>query len=61
MISSFYNRSKFSKGQVIEIEGIKGEVTNVDSTSLELKTGETKTIIPLNILQTKQVILFENK
>lgn len=61
MISSFYNKSKFTKGQVIEIEGIKGEVTNVDSTSIELKTGETKTIIPLNILQTKQVILFENK
>jgi hypothetical protein len=61
MISSFYSKNKFKEGQVIEIDGVKGEIISVDNTSISIKTADSKTIIPLNLLQTKQVILFDKK
>ena len=45
---------------MIEIDGVKGQISSVDQTSIVVNTGETKTIFPLNILQTNKVILFEN-
>lgn len=59
MISSFYSKNKFKEGQVIEIDGVRGEIISVDNTSISIKTTDSKTIIPLNLLQTKQVILFD--
>lgn len=59
MISSFYSKNKFKEGQLIEIDGVKGEVIGVDNTSISIKTADSKTIIPLSLLQTKQVILFD--
>jgi small-conductance mechanosensitive channel len=59
MLSSFYSKNKYKEGQVIELDGIKGTITSIDQTSIVVKTGETSTVFPLNILQTKNVILFD--
>lgn len=60
MLSSFYTKNKFKEGQIIEIDGIKGQISSVDQTSIVVNTGESKTVFPLNILQTNKVVLFEN-
>jgi hypothetical protein len=59
MISSFYSKNKFVVGQTIEIEGIKGSVLAIDNISITIQTEDSKTIMPLNILQTKQVKFFD--
>ncbi|MEZ0485664.1 mechanosensitive ion channel family protein [Fibrella aquatica] len=55
LLSSFYSKNKFKEGQTIRIEGITGQIISVDSTSLTLKTGESTTTIPMQLLQTKTI------
>lgn len=55
ILSSFYSKNKFKEGQTIQIEGITGQIIQVDSTSLTLQTGESTTTIPMQLLQTKTV------
>ena len=58
ILSSFYSKNKFKEGQLIAIDGVKGEILVMDSTSITLLTGDTQTIFPLSVLQTKNVELF---
>jgi len=58
ILSSFYSKNKFKEGQIVGIDGIKGEIVSMDTTSITLRTGETQTIFPLSILQTKNVEMF---
>lgn len=60
MLSSFYTKNKFKEGQIIEIDGVKGIISSIDNTSIIVNTGESKTVFPLNILQTSKVILLES-
>ncbi|MEZ0540536.1 mechanosensitive ion channel family protein [Fibrella arboris] len=55
ILSSFYSKNKFREGQTIRIEGIMGQIIQVDSTSLTLQTGESTTTIPMQMLQTKTI------
>ncbi|NID11522.1 mechanosensitive ion channel family protein [Fibrivirga algicola] len=55
ILSSFYAKNKFKEGQTIRIEGITGQVLQVDNTSLTLRTGESTTTIPMQMLQTKTI------
>lgn len=55
ILSSFYSKNKFKEGQTIRIEGITGQIIQVDSTSLTLQTGESTTTIPMQMLQTKTI------
>lgn len=59
IISSFYSKNKYKEGQIIEIDGVKGEIIAMDNTSLTLQTGESKTVFPLQVLQSKKIIIFE--
>lgn len=59
MLSSFYSKSKYKQGQTIEIEGVKGVISSVDQTSIVVDTGNSKTVFPLNILQTQKVVFFD--
>lgn len=58
ILSSFYTKNKFKEGQTVGIDGIKGEIIAMDTTSITLRTGDTQTILPLSILQTKNVEMF---
>ncbi len=55
LLSSFYTKNKFKEGQRIRVEGISGQIVSVDSTTLTLKTGDSITTIPMQLLQTKTV------
>ena len=58
ILSSFYSKNKFKEGQTVGIDGIKGEIISMDTTSITLRTGDTQTIFPLSILQTKNIEIF---
>ena len=58
VLSSFYTKNKYTEGQIIQIEDTKGEIIKVDTLSLTLRTGETTTVIPLQVLQAKKVEVF---
>ena len=55
LLSSFYTKNKFKEGQRIRVEGIMGQIISVDSTMLTLKTGDSTTTVPMQLLQTKTV------
>ena len=58
ILSSFYSKNKYREGQTIAVDGVKGEIIAIDTTSLTLITGDTKTVLPLNMLQNKTVEIF---
>jgi small-conductance mechanosensitive channel len=58
ILSSFYSKNKYKEGQTISVDGVKGEIIAIDTTSLTLSTGDTKTILPLSMLQNKTVEIF---
>jgi hypothetical protein len=58
ILSSFYSKNKFKEGQIIAIDGVKGEILTMDITSITLSTGDSQTIFPLSTLQNKQVEVF---
>jgi hypothetical protein len=55
ILSNFYSKNKFKEGQVIEVNGVKGIIVSFDTTSLTLQTGETQTILPLNVYKRKKL------
>jgi small-conductance mechanosensitive channel len=60
VLSSFYSRNKFFEGQMLEIDGEKGQVIKIDNTNLTLQLeGNRKVVYPLYFLQTKKVIIFD--
>jgi Conserved TM helix/Mechanosensitive ion channel len=59
ILSSFYSKNKYKEGQTISVDGVKGEIIAIDTTSLTLTTGDTKTILPLSMLQNKTVEIFD--
>ncbi|MEL6863384.1 MAG: mechanosensitive ion channel domain-containing protein [Bacteroidota bacterium] len=61
-LASFYSKNKFRIGDLISIEGIKGEIIEMDSTSLILSNAEGgRVIIPLHKLTSETVEIFDSK
>lgn len=59
LLSSFYNKNKYQEGQTIQIDDVKGKIIGLDTTSITLETGDSKTVFPLQALQSKKVEIFE--
>ena len=59
LLSSFYNKNKYQEGQIIQIDDVKGKIIALDTTSITLETGESKTVFPLQALQSKKVEIFD--
>lgn len=57
IISSFYSKNKYKEGQILEISGVKGEVLNIDNTSITLRSGDSKAVFPLRVLQSEKIIV----
>ncbi|MET3125564.1 hypothetical protein ABID42_000652 [Arcicella rosea] len=55
ILSNFYSKNKFKEGQIVVLDGVKGEIITIDTTSITLKTGESNTVFPLSILQNQKV------
>lgn len=58
-LSSFYNKDKVKIGDVITVDGIKGEVIAIDSTTLTLRAGTTRTIVPLSKLTSETLSIHD--
>lgn len=54
-LASFYTKDKFEIGDVVTIEGVKGEIVEMDSTSVIIKTENSHVVIPLNKLLNQSV------
>ena len=58
ILSSFYSKSKFEIGTTIAVDGVKGEIIEVDGTSITLKTEHSKVVIPMGKLIDQKVEFF---
>jgi hypothetical protein len=62
ILSSIYSRKKFSEGDLVEIQGVKGTIIIIDNTNLILESDGVRTSFPLKVLQTEKITLFnQNK
>jgi Conserved TM helix/Mechanosensitive ion channel len=59
-LASFYVKDKFQIGDVISINGVTGEIIDMDNTSLILQAKDKKIVIPLSKLTTENVALLED-
>jgi hypothetical protein len=57
-IASFYSKNKVSIGDIISIDGSKGKIIDMDSTSLTIQDEEKITIIPLKKLTSDKFEIF---
>jgi small-conductance mechanosensitive channel len=60
-IASFYSKKKINIGDVIQIEGVKGEVVDIDNSSVTLEADNRRVIIPLSKLTSENVEIFREE
>ncbi|PCJ66706.1 MAG: hypothetical protein COA58_04405 [Bacteroidetes bacterium] len=59
MLSSFYSRKNFHEGQRIKIGDLEGVILEIDNTSLVLKTGDSKVVLPSSELMSNRIEIIE--
>lgn len=60
-LSSFYSKEKFAVGEVVAIGGYKGEIIEMSSSSMVLRTDDKRrVIIPLSKLSSESIEVFDN-
>ncbi len=47
-LASFYSKSKFNIGDIVTFDGVRGQIIDIDNSSIILKTESSKVIIPLS-------------
>ncbi|HMQ49927.1 MAG TPA: mechanosensitive ion channel [Saprospiraceae bacterium] len=57
-LSGYYNKGKVNVGDVIAIEGVKGQVIDVTTSNIVLHTGDRDVIFPLSKLTSEKVEIF---
>lgn len=58
-LASFYSKSKIKIGDEISLDGTRGEVIEMDSTSLSLKSEGKITVIPLRKLTSEKLEIYK--
>lgn len=61
LLSAYYNREKVQVGDVIAIDGVKGEVVDKDNSNIVLQAEGRKVIIPLGRLSSETYEVYEQK
>lgn len=59
-LSSLYTKDKVHVGDIIEIDGQRGQVTMLDKTSVTIATPDKKVIIPLKYLLNEKVAIYSS-
>lgn len=54
-LASFYSKNKFKVGDHITVNGVTGEITELDNSTVILKTEKSKIILPLSKLSSEMV------
>ena len=60
LLASFYSKDKFQLGDTITFEGEKGQVTNIDRSTLTIQSADRKIIFPLSKLTNQKVEIHNN-
>lgn len=60
LLASFYSKDKFQLGDTITFEGEKGQITNIDRSTLTIQTGDRKIIFPLSKLTNQKVEIHQS-
>ena len=55
LLRTFYARKTYEIGQIIEFNGVKGEVESIDGITVTLKTEKGKFIVPIKDIVESQV------
>jgi small-conductance mechanosensitive channel len=58
-LASFYSKDKIKIGDVIGIDGVKGEVIGTDRTSVTLLSGDKKVVLPMSKFTSENLEIFE--
>jgi Conserved TM helix/Mechanosensitive ion channel len=58
LLGAYYNRSKVNIGDTIAIDGVKGQIIEMDNSTMTIQAESSKVIIPLNKLTTEKYELF---
>ena len=59
-LSSLYTKDKVSVGDIIEIDGQRGQVTMLDKTSVTIATPDKKVIFPLKYLLNEKIAIYSS-
>jgi len=59
-LASFYSKNKFKVGDEISISNVKGEIIELDNSSVVLKTEKSKIVLPLSKLSSEMVEIHYN-
>jgi len=60
ILTAYYTKYNFQAGQIIEIEGHKGKIVEINNVSIKLDTGAEKVVFPMNRLLQNKVIIHED-
>lgn len=58
IVASFYSKNKYTVGQVVKVDGVKGEIIEMDNLSVVIKTEDSRVVLPLKYFQSQKVELF---
>lgn len=59
-LASFYNKGKVKIGDVVEIEGIRGKVVDIDNSTMTLDAQDRRVIVPLGQLTEKHISILKS-
>lgn len=59
VLSSVYSKNKIREGDLVEIDGVKGIVHKLDSTSVTIQTKENDVLFPIKVLQSDKIIIYK--
>lgn len=57
-LSAYYNKGKVNIGDVIAVEGIKGQVVDINTSSIVLQTEDRMVIFPLSKMTSEKIEIF---
>lgn len=60
LLSAYYNRDRVKIGDVIGIDGVKGQIVAKDSSTITIQTNDRKIIVPLSKLSSEKYEIFED-
>lgn len=59
-LASFYNKNVVKEGDLIQIDGVKGKVIKVDSSTIHIKAEDRTVLIPIHKLTSEKIEFFES-
>ena len=61
ILASFYHKDRFDLGDVITIEGVTGEIVEIDNASITLQTDGKRVVFPSSKLHSEKVEIHDQK